>query len=1248
MKLNTWEKENNDLSLLNDQFLIALLEQKEREIYARIASLNIDEEPIEYIEGKVSDGSISIDGSSSIRRTCNLTMTVNDLDINDVYWGIKTKFKLEIGVKNNLTDEQIAEILGISKADIKKNLNQIYSFPEIVWFPEGIYLITNFNTSISTKGYTISLTGKDKMVMLTGEVGGQIFASTDFGKESISEIIFLPVAPGALSAEELMKHPLYEKKDTFTFEEGIQKYIMSGDEDYKFIPAVNGKWVRFENRYYNLDDLSYQETSTNSNVYRKKVAVQLPGTTFTPLQNVEYVYTPAVPVLDKNDFPAMTNADHTKIIVQKIDSATGNLRDIEYTVEKWITFSSQHYDLYKRVREPKEMFNIIKDGFFTEENIKDYEPNKFYYERRVSSKYTADNSTQEFVLGTQKRPKENVVYYTMKTLYTLDTAVTIQKLPLETIIRRSVHDYALEPYHNIIINDLDTYGLEQLTYMGESSLYALRDPDTQEFVQLIIADEENNTWLYDEVKNWPASDFDSLSKELADVNGKQVNWEYTFTHPRTGEEITLNKNYFVAKIEKGMDVGYRITDLTYTGDLITNIGESITSMLDKIRDMLGDFEYFYDLDGHFVFQKKKTYVNTAWSLLTDNGDETYVNFFNETYKKFSFNFEGNRLITAFQNSPDLTNLKNDFSVWGKRSSILNKDVPIHARYAIDKKPKEYLAFNGTLYYTEEAENDPSPQQADKIGKASAGSVNANEMHNVDIIPDVLCYVDSNNNRVSDWWELSNWAEYYYALTDAYPNQYLKDYGTEGFLGDIKFEGETRTFKGNGQLVIDFDKNSIPEGKRAPTKPLYIWEHRNSNNVVTESGQWYPFQHAYNGCYHWYSQYLGFYQSFTNMITYIYKPALPTPDIIAKDGGRLKIQFDDARKVDWRELIYRMALDYFAGQGLILDSSQPIYDFEGRLVLDNADHFLQAVAERNPYYYGTGYTGYEQYYTDMQGFWRQLYNPDYIPEPIIEDGQFVAEKVKEKGSQFHMRQKVWKDPIITGYNMDYYVGGDGLNPKVDEQYNNITNADLKKKYKEYYIDMVNDDADRKKRLYWNRNVFEAPEKLNFWIEFLDDKNELAEYSVPMVGDRSKVINEDKVGAIYYSEIPGLILCPIRDFDNEKNGWKCDTSSLRDQISKENGYKFIYLPKGFSKYFNISYRKLSAKDKIDELLYQFAYCIENVTITALPVYHLEPNTRIYVRDDITRINGEYIVNKITLPLKPSGTMSISATKAPERLK
>jgi hypothetical protein len=41
--------------------------------------------------------------------------------------------------------------------------------------------------------------------------------------------------------------------------------------------------------------------------------------------------------------------------------------------------------------------------------------------------------------------------------------------------------------------------------------------------------------------------------------------------------------------------GYSEVPLTYGSDLILQAGEPITSLLDKVKAMLGQYEYFYDL-----------------------------------------------------------------------------------------------------------------------------------------------------------------------------------------------------------------------------------------------------------------------------------------------------------------------------------------------------------------------------------------------------------------------------------------------------------------------------------------------------------------------------------------------------------------------------------------------------------------------------------------------------------------------------
>jgi hypothetical protein len=56
---------------------------------------------------------------------------------------------------------------------------------------------------------------------------------------------------------------------------------------------------------------------------------------------------------------------------------------------------------------------------------------------------------------------------------------TLEHLPIYSIIKEAVHTYGKEPYHNIIINDLDKKGLELLEYRGDelTPIYLLRNSD---------------------------------------------------------------------------------------------------------------------------------------------------------------------------------------------------------------------------------------------------------------------------------------------------------------------------------------------------------------------------------------------------------------------------------------------------------------------------------------------------------------------------------------------------------------------------------------------------------------------------------------------------------------------------------------------------------------------------------------------------------------------------------------------------
>lgn len=164
-------------------------------------------------------------------------------------------------------------------------------------------------------------------------------------------------------------------------------------------------------------------------------------------------------------------------------------------------------------------------------------------------------------------------------------------------------------------------------------------------------------------------------------------------------------------VNYGEDVAYEITPFTYPGDLIGDAGTPITTILDKIRDTLGNYEYFFDIDGNFKFQEIKNYLNTSYSSyqLTelnqeDTQDTLYTYDNRKEYGDKSiidrskgtsvYNFNNSNLIISYSNTPNYENIKNDFVVWGMRKSITGEEYPIRYHVAIDDKPEVGNSYQG--------------------------------------------------------------------------------------------------------------------------------------------------------------------------------------------------------------------------------------------------------------------------------------------------------------------------------------------------------------------------------------------------------------------------------------------------------------------------------------------------------------------------------------------------------------------------
>lgn len=882
-------------------FLYNLNQDRHKEIYAKIISLSFDEKPLEQIEGRVTSGSINIDGTSTVRRTCNLTLIAKDVNITDFYWGVSNKFTLEIGLKNNINKE----------------------YPNIIWFKQGIYVITSFNSSLTNSNYTISINGKDKMCLLNGEIGGSLPSSIDFGK-------------------------IDNYKDTYS-------------------------------------------------------EIQIKDST-------------------------------------------------QYVANKYYVYENDEYKI----------------------------------------------SLNEF--------NEKTKYYTKDILLKQDS------LKLKDIIKEAVHEYGKELYHNIIINDLDNYGLELLEYRGDKPLYLLYDEEAQIYTQMVI--DEN----FSIGNDYTISTCPQYNNAIDSLNDGR----YIFT-------LEDGKKYSATKVEYGATAGYRTTDLTYPGDLISSVGESLTSILDKIKNTIGAFEYFYDIDGRFIFQAKKIYSQNSWNTLVNEDNNIFARDAVEE-SPYSYSFEDVNLIQQFQNTPAINNVKNDYSIWGTRKGISGAEIPIHARYAIHNKPVYYHSYDGNTYTTL-------------------------EMNEVIKMPNRQKNPDGLND---DWWNIFDWAEYYKALTGEYPASYIGSYCKE---------------------TTKLDLNSIfPPGNRWDiNRPVFLFD-------VNKDGTLGYFGHnpsrdgqlPEDSCWHRYSYFLDL--ATDGNLAYIYKPKIPTD---------VNISY---KKVDWREIIYQMALDYFKhGQ-----EEDFLYQVQNNnLKLDGLSS-----------YYPEGETGYEAFYTDIQRFWRQLYdpNPDIIYD--TEGGYYSEEKEYEPDGITYRVKTVWnpfkeKDT----FTCDYYLKGD-----------------------------VETDDYSAVKYYWNKNVILAPEQLNFWIDFYDGNDSLMQYSIAAIGDRPKVVNDSKITSIYFRNVPQVIFTNGQDY----NGLDIKT-----------GYTYIWLDKSMQDLFSISAQGKSAEEEMNELFNNYSYCSEGITITAVPIYNLEPNTLVYIYNEENKINGKYQVNRITIPLNYNGMMSITATKIIEQV-
>ena len=148
------------------------------------------------------------------------------------------------------------------------------------------------------------------------------------------------------------------------------------------------------------------------------------------------------------------------------------------------------------------------------------------------------------------------------------------------------------------------------------------------------------------------------------------------------------------------DIGYIYSDFTYTGELIADGGNTVCDILDKIVSYLGgNYEYFYDVYGNFIFQEIKNYINISYQTIEIDKIKNSDYLLDMSKGKIAYDFTDKNITISYANSPQYNNIKNDFVVWGIRETAEGLNLPIRYHMAIDTKPEVGNIYT-VFFYTD--------------------------------------------------------------------------------------------------------------------------------------------------------------------------------------------------------------------------------------------------------------------------------------------------------------------------------------------------------------------------------------------------------------------------------------------------------------------------------------------------------------------------------------------------------------------
>lgn len=386
-----------------------------------------------------------------------------------------------------------------------------------------------------------------------------------------------------------------------------------------------------------------------------------------------------------------------------------------------------------------------------------------------------------------------------------DGTITEQKVLYYNIITELVHHWGEEDLNNIIIQDVPLRIRKVMAWNGENAVYLSESQDTV------------------------------------------VDNSYQFS-------IEAQEGY--NKYEQGDDIGYIYADFVPTSEITGSVGDSVCTILDTIKNQLGNYEYFYDVFGIFHFREIKNYLNITQSniLLQEMGNAgRHINLeegqfqldtgseiqylVETTSEKTVYSFTDATNITSITVTPNYDNIKNDFIINGIRQNTTSDvQYPIRYRCVIDEKPEIEFYVNA----------DTANRYGRKMTWTELENPNASYVGAYGEFDNVLFYTHpdySDGRVVLETNQLGKWIEYQVPQTDADGNQITDENGNVqymfyipeiGNMDQIYRSGETEFQIWNGSEYTKVYLKDDPSDRDAEEKDPIIY-----SSTVGGLGPYYP-------------------------------------------------------------------------------------------------------------------------------------------------------------------------------------------------------------------------------------------------------------------------------------------------------------------------------------------------------------------------------------------------------------------------